>query len=202
MVPRRADNPNVPQTPDEIAAEAEACGRAGASIVHLHARESDESPAYRREFYREIILAVKKRSPDLIICVTTSGRTFNEFEKRSDVLNLDGDAKPEMASLTLGSLNFPTQASVTDPAMIRRLADGMLERGIVPELEIFDTGMLDYGKYLIERKVLREPFYFNLLLGSLGMTATPSLPVSGVGGGKARGGGTGSRKGRVDFSFS
>jgi uncharacterized protein (DUF849 family) len=58
--------------------------------------------------------------------------------------------------------------------MIKRLADKMNERGIVPELEVFDFGMLDYAKYLIERDVLREPFYFNLLLGSLGtLSATP-----------------------------
>jgi uncharacterized protein (DUF849 family) len=58
--------------------------------------------------------------------------------------------------------------------MIKRLADAMNERGIVPELEVFDSGMLDYAKYLIERKTLREPFYFNFLLGSLGtLSATP-----------------------------
>jgi uncharacterized protein (DUF849 family) len=60
MVPRRSDNVHVPQTPEEIALEAEACRRAGAAIVHIHAREADESPAYRRELYQEIILAVKR----------------------------------------------------------------------------------------------------------------------------------------------
>jgi hypothetical protein len=71
-------------------------------------------------------------------------------------------------------MNFPGQASINDPATIRGLADRMRERGIVPELEIFDMGMLDYALYLIERKVLHEPFYFNFLLGSLGtLSATP-----------------------------
>ena len=79
-----------------------------------------------------------------------------------------------MASLTLGSHNFPKQASVNEPDMICALARQMRERGIVPELEIFDHGMIDYAKYLIEKKVLREPFYFNLFFGSLGtLSATP-----------------------------
>jgi Uncharacterized conserved protein len=174
MVPTKAENPAVPIAPAEIEDDARACRRAGAAIFHLHARNTDGSPAYRADIYREIIVRVRSGCPDAIICVSTSGRTFKSFEQRSEVLSLDGDAQPEMASLTLGSLNFPSQASVSDPPMIRMLAERMYERGIVPELEIFDFGMLDYAKHLIERKVLREPFYFNFLLGSLGtLSATP-----------------------------
>lgn len=174
MVPTTADNPAVPVTAESIASDCERCYRAGGSLFHLHAREADESATYRAEVYREIIRAVKAKCPDAIICVSTSGRTHREFWQRSEVLDLDGDEKPEMASLTLGSMNFPKQASINDPAMIKSLADRMRERGIVPELEVFDYGMVDYAKYLIERGVLREPFYFNLLLGSLGtVSATP-----------------------------
>lgn len=174
MVPTTADNAAVPVTSGTITDDCTACCEGGASIVHLHARDANESPTWQSEVYREIVLGVRARCPDTIICVSTSGRTHGAFEQRSDVLNLDGLAKPDMASLTLGSLNFPKQASVSDPAMIKRLADRMNERGIVPELEVFDFGMLDYAKYLIERGVLREPFYFNLLLGSLGtLSATP-----------------------------
>jgi uncharacterized protein (DUF849 family) len=174
MVPTTSDNAAVPVAPAAIADDCAACCKAGASIVHLHARDTSESPAWHSDLYREIVLGVRSRCPDTIICVSTSGRTHGAFEQRSDVLNLDGLAKPDMASLTLGSLNFPKQASVSDPSMIKRLADKMNERGIVPELEVFDFGMLDYAKYLIERGVLREPFYFNLLLGSLGtLSATP-----------------------------
>ena len=99
---------------------------------------------------------------------------WSEFEKRAEVLELDGDVKPEMASLTLGSLNFPGQASVNEPAMIRGLAERMDERGIVPELEVFDFGMLDFAKFLIDQGVLEPSVYFNLLLGSLGtLSARP-----------------------------
>ena len=174
MVPSRADNPHVPIAPDEIAADCAKCCAAGASIIHLHARDEDGLPTYLRERYREIILAVRARCPDVILCVSTSGRTHKEFEQRSAVLDLEGEAKPEMASLTLGSMNFPKQASVNEPKMIQALAEKMRDQGIVPELEAFDFGMVDYAKYLIERNVLHPPFYFNLLLGSLGtLKATP-----------------------------
>jgi 3-oxoadipate:acetyl-CoA acetyltransferase len=174
MVPMKDENPALPVTPEEIAEDAWGCVQAGAAIVHLHARDDDGRPTFRKEIYGEIISAVRSRCPSVIVCVSTSGRTFKAFEERSDVLDLGGDVKPELASLTLGSLNFPKQASVNDPEMIRRLAERMSERGIVPELEVFDFGMVDYAKALIERGLLQPPHYFNLLLGSLGtLSATP-----------------------------
>jgi len=168
MVPRRRDYPAVPEQPDQIALDAAACIAAGASNLHLHARDLAGEPAVAREIYADIIRRVRALSSDVVICVSTSGRLHRAFEERSDVLGLDDDLRPDLASLTLGSLNFPTQASVNEPSMIRRLADAMHERGIVPELEVFDLGMLDYAHYLIGRGVLRPPFVFNLLLGSLG----------------------------------
>jgi 3-oxoadipate:acetyl-CoA acetyltransferase len=174
MVPTKADNSAVPVTPAEIAADAYECVEAGASIVHLHARADDGRPTYRKEAYAEIISAVRERCPEVIVCASTSGRTFKTFQERSEVLELDDDVRPELASLTLGSLNFPKQASVNDPEMIRALAERMQERGIIPELEIFDFGMVDYAKYLLEREILQPPLYFNLILGSLGtLSATP-----------------------------
>jgi uncharacterized protein (DUF849 family) len=174
MVPTRADSGAVPLTPEEIAADCARCAAAGASIVHLHARDADGRPTSRRETFREIVKRVRHGSPDVVVCVSTSGRVVRSLEERAAVLDLDGNEKPDMASLTLGSMNFPRQASVNEPDTIRALADRMRERGIVPELEIFDFGMLDYAQYLIGRGVLREPFYFNFLLGSLGtISASP-----------------------------
>jgi uncharacterized protein (DUF849 family) len=93
---------------------------------------------------------------------------------RIKVLELEGDAKPEMASLTLGSLNFPKQASINAPETIQGLGRAMRERGIVPEWEIFDFGMLDYARYLRAHGLLPDPVYANILLGSLGtLAATP-----------------------------
>ena len=174
MIPTQAANSAVPITPREIAEDCAVCLGLGASTFHLHARDEAGQPSWRPDIYREIVLAVREKCPGAVVCVSTSGRTFSEFEKRAAVLDLEGDAKPEMASLTLGSLNFPGQASVNEPSMIQALARRMNERGIVPELEVFDFGMLDYAKYLIEREILRPPYHFNFLLGSLGtLAATP-----------------------------
>ena len=143
MVPTKAENPHLPVTPDEIAEDCLRCYRAGASIFHLHARDEQGKPTYRADVHREIIGKVRAKCPDAVICVSTSGRVYGSFEERSEVLDLDGSVKPDMASLTLGSLNFPKQASVNEPSVIRRLAERMHERGIVPELEVFDWGMID-----------------------------------------------------------
>lgn len=178
MVPRKADNPAVPVSPAEIAADALRCYEAGARIFHIHARRLDEEPTFERAVFTEITRGIRAAIPDAVICTTTSGRLYRSFEERSDALNVDDDCKPDLASLTLGSLNFPTQASVNEPAMIQRLAHAMKERGIVPELEIFDFGMIDYAQYLIGRKILQPPFVFNLLLGSLGTSAATGLNLA------------------------
>lgn len=178
MVPRRKDNSSVPISPDEIAADALRCHTAGARIFHIHARGEDEEPVYQKELFAEITAGIRANVPDAVICTTTSGRLYREFEHRSDSLLLDGALKPDLASLTLGSLNFPSQASVNEPSMIQRLAAIMNERGIVPELEVFDFGMIDYAHYLIGRKILKPPFVFNLLLGSLGTSAATALNLA------------------------
>ncbi len=178
MVPRRRDYPAVPEQPDEIAAAVMTAVSAGASAVHLHARDANGDPTYLVERYREVVAAVRRRSPDIVISVSTSGRQHRRFEERGQVLDLGGELKPDLASLTLGSMNFPTQASINEPDMIRRLADAMRERGIVPELEIFDFGMIDYADYLISRGVLVPPFVCNLLLGSLGTASATALNLA------------------------
>jgi uncharacterized protein (DUF849 family) len=178
MVPTKADNAAVPVAPAEIAEDAERVVAAGASIVHLHARDDRGSPTWHPDDYRAVVHAVRERCPDVIVCVSTSGRTFKLFEERAAVLDLDGDEKPELASLTLGSLNFPGQASVNEPEMIRRLAERMRERGITPELEVFDLGMVDYLGYLVDREVLAPPLYVNILLGSLGTLSASAFNLA------------------------
>jgi uncharacterized protein (DUF849 family) len=180
MVPTKADNASLPVTPREIAEDVERCVAAGASIVHLHARDDDGRPTWEPETYRRIVAAVRERVPDVVVCVSTSGRVFNELEQRAAVLDLDGDERPELASLTLGSLNFPKQASVNEPETIRSLALRMRERGITPELEVFDLGMVDYAAYLLGRGVLAAPLYVNVLLGSLGTLSASAFNLATV----------------------
>ena len=178
MVPRQRDNVFVPEQPDQIAADVRRALELGASCVHLHARDESGEPTYRLEVYRRVVSAVRDASPDVVISVSTSGRVHSDLSHRMEVLDLDGAHKPDLASLTLGSMNFPSQASVNPPDTIRRLADAMRERSIVPELEIFDFGMIDYAHYLIERRVLEPPFVCNLLLGSLGTSAATAANLA------------------------
>ncbi|MBC8524514.1 MAG: 3-keto-5-aminohexanoate cleavage protein, partial [Chlorobium phaeobacteroides] len=109
------------------------------------------------------IQGIREERPGMVCCVTTSGRNWKSFEQRSEVLHLHGKAKPDMASLTLGSLNFFTGPSVSSIEMIERLAITMYERNIKPELEVFDTGMITLAKYLERNRLLSGKKYFNLL---------------------------------------
>ncbi len=167
MVPTKKDTPHVPLRVDEIVKDATACCRAGASIIHLHARDANGAPTYKKEIFAEMIGGLRANCPDVIVCVSTSGRVHNTFEKRSQVLELEGELKPDLGSLTMGSLNFPNQASINTPEMIENLALKMKDRGIAPEIEVFETGMIYAAKVLMKRGVLVAPFYFNLLLGSV-----------------------------------
>ncbi|RIW13975.1 3-keto-5-aminohexanoate cleavage protein [Algoriphagus lacus] len=169
MVPQKSHSPFVPISPQEIIEQTHEAYELGITIAHLHAREEDGVPTYRKNVYREIFDGVRKYCPDLIICGSSSGRNFPEFEKRSEVIEL----KPDMCSLTLSSLNFAKQASLNSPDMIVRLAEKMMENGVVAELECFDLGMINYGNYLINKGILKGPFYWNLLFGNIaGMQAT------------------------------
>jgi 3-keto-5-aminohexanoate cleavage enzyme len=174
MIPTRQMTPHVPITPAEIIEDVKRCRDAGASIVHLHARDEDGKPTYRKDLYSEIFTGIRHECPGMLISGSTSGRNFKEFWQRSEVLEPTPGLRPDFGSLTLGSLNFPTGASVNEPEMIKALATAMNERGIVPEWEVFDMGMADYGCFLASRGILKKPFYGNILLGSLGMmNATP-----------------------------
>jgi 3-keto-5-aminohexanoate cleavage enzyme len=167
MIPTKSMTPHVPITPKEIIAEVLRCAKLGVSVVHLHARDKEGNPTYKKDVYKEIILGIREKRSDLVLGVSCSGRDFNEFEKRSQVLELTGDSKPDMASLTLSSLNFNKTASVNAPDMILQLAEKMNENNIKQELEIFDVGMVNYAHYLIRKNVLQPQYYCNIILGNI-----------------------------------
>jgi 3-keto-5-aminohexanoate cleavage enzyme len=169
MVPLKNHTPHVPISPKEIIEQTHEAYEIGITIAHLHAREEDGAPTYKKSIYQEIFEGVRKYCPDLIICGSSSGRNFPEFEKRSEVIEL----RPDMCSLTLSSLNFAKQASLNSPDMITSLAEKMRDFGVVPELECFDMGMINYGQYLIKKGIVEGPFYWNLLFGNIaGLQAT------------------------------
>jgi uncharacterized protein (DUF849 family) len=167
MIPTKAMTPHVPITPAEVIEDACGALERGAAIVHLHARDATGKPTYLARIYETMILGIRGHFPDAIICVSCSGRNFPEFERRSEVLELTGPARPDMASLTLTSLDFPSGTSQNSPEMVIALAQKMVERGIKPELECFDFGMINAAKLLMGKGLLGNgPWYFNLLLGS------------------------------------
>jgi uncharacterized protein (DUF849 family) len=168
MIPMPDTTPKVPVACHEIIDQVLEASALGANMVHLHAREEENGlPAYRKELYAEIIHGIRKKNNDVVVSVSTSGRNVVEFEKRAEVLELQGELKPDFGSLTLSSLNFNKQASVNSPEMIQALAKKMMENGIRPELEVFDLGMINYGKYLIRKGLIKPPYYFNLILGNI-----------------------------------
>ncbi|MHC6223004.1 beta-keto acid cleavage family enzyme [Arthrobacter sp. MMS24-S77] len=180
MVPRRETVPHVPITPEEIAADVRRCADAGASMVHLHAREDDGTPTWRRERFEEIIASVVDAVPEIVLVVTTSGRGWQDVDKRSESLDPQGTARPEMASLTLGSMNFPSGPSVNSPETIEALAGRMRRQGIVPELEVFDVGMANVIHYYRKQGILTDPTCVNVLWGSRGTADLSAANVSAV----------------------
>jgi 3-keto-5-aminohexanoate cleavage enzyme len=158
------DNSYAPLMPNEIIESVHEANELGISIVHLHARdEVTLENTYKKEVYQKIIEGVKKYCSELLICVSLTGRNFPELEKRSEVLQL----LPDMGSLTMSSLNFPSGASVNQPNMILSLIDEMDKYGVQPEIECFDTGMLNYTNYLISKGKLNPPYNINFILGNI-----------------------------------
>ncbi|MEP6591260.1 MAG: 3-keto-5-aminohexanoate cleavage protein [Gemmatimonadota bacterium] len=168
MIPTKAMTPHVPISPSEIIAQVGEAVALGANMVHLHARDARSGkPTYEKAIYAEIVAGVRAAHPELVICLSTSGRDFPGFNERSECLDLPGDLKPDMGSLTLSSLNFNAQASLNAPEMIQALAKKMQDNGIKPELEVFDLGMINYAHYLIKKGLITPPYYFNLILGNI-----------------------------------
>ena len=170
----KADTPFLPVTVREIVDCARRVQDAGVSIVHLHARNPDQTASFEASAYQELVDSVRSACGDIIICVSLSGRHIQDVTKRTAAL----DAHPELASLTLGSMNFPKQPSINSPEVIGELATRIYASGAVPELEVFETGFINYADFLIKKGVLRPPHYFNIILGSLG--AAP-LSLTGLG---------------------
>ena len=168
MIPTRASTPHVPLAVPEIIEQVLEANDTGISMVHLHARDPlSGAPTYKAEVYADIIAGIRRYAPELVIGVSLSGRNFQEMEKRAEPLQLDGNLKPDMGSLTLSSVNFNREASVNPPDIICALATHMKSRGIMPELEAFDAGMINYARYLEKKGFIEAPFYFNLIFGNI-----------------------------------
>ena len=157
----RDDTPYLPLTPVEIADQALAAYRAGAAMVHLHARADDGSPTQDMAVYRRIIQEVRARCPDMIVQVSTGGAVGMTAQERLQPIYL----KPDMASLTTGTVNFGEGVFYNDLALVRQFARAMAEQGIKPEIEIFDSGMIATALRLVKEGLLIPPLHFDLVMG-------------------------------------
>lgn len=181
MIPTKEITPYVPITPKEIIKDALKCAKAGANIVHIHARDDQGKPTWKKDIYEKIISGIREKNSEIIITVSTTGRNWPEFEKRSEVLKIKGDLKPDMATLTMGSLNFINTASMNSPEMIEKLTNMMQENGIKPEFEIFEPGMLHKANFLLERKIIVDDKpYFNIFFGNLGTAPLDSANIASM----------------------
>ena len=164
-VPTREMNPNVPLTPQEIAAQIYECWQEGAAVAHIHSRDKNGRPTSDVAVHREIQAELDKYPDcDIIRQLSTGGRAGKDYRERGQMLCL----APEMASLATGSSNFPTICNFNDPETISYLAAEMRKYKIKPEIEVFDTAMLWSAFKLVEKGEIFAPLHINLVMGMNG----------------------------------
>jgi 3-keto-5-aminohexanoate cleavage enzyme len=152
-VPRKRDNPALPVTVTEQIESTHAAYEAGAALVHVHVRNIDESPSSDPALFAAFQDGIRRHCPDIIVQFSTGGRG-RELEQRGSMLHL----RPDMASLTTGSVNFPTTVYENPPHFVRTLASSMRDLGIKPEVEVFDLAMLyNTANLVAEGVILTKP---------------------------------------------
>ncbi len=161
-----SDSAYLPVTHDAIVAAAVTSWRDGAAVIHLHARRADGEPTQDVEEYRELVRRIREAGCEAILNLSTGsagGRA--SLEQRLECLEL----RPEMATLDCGSMNFGDERVFSNPFhWLRRAASRMMELGIRPEIEVFDTGMIANGRRLIEEGLIEGPGVWQLCLGVRG----------------------------------
>ena len=150
-VPRKKDNPAVPVTPQEQIESTHEAFEAGATLVHIHVRNDDESPSSDPERFALVQQGVEKHCPGMIVQFSTGGRG-RDPGARGSALYL----APDMASLSTGSVNFPTIVYENHPTLVMDLATKMRQFGIRPEIEIFDLSHLHGARRLVEEGLIDD----------------------------------------------
>jgi 3-keto-5-aminohexanoate cleavage enzyme len=154
------DQPNLPVTPELLAADAAACAAAGASIYHLHVRDGDARPTMAVDRFRAALDAIGDAT-DLVVQFTTGGAVTDPEEARIAPLEL----APEMATLTTGTVNFGDEVFHNPVPLVTRLYRTMIERGVTPEYEIFDAGMIATALRLRDDLGAEHHAHFDFVLG-------------------------------------
>ena len=156
----REQQPNLPLTPDEIAEAAYQCYLAGASMVHVHARDEEGNPTQDFAYYKAIKEKIEAKC-DIIFQPSTGGATWHTPEQRMQPIEL----KPEMATLSMGTCNFADDVFMNTEENIKIFAKRMNELGVKPELECFEKGMVDTALRFAKKGLLNKPMHFDFVLG-------------------------------------
>ncbi len=159
-IPRKKDNPAVPVTPQEQVESTHAAYEAGSALVHIHVRDEDENPSSSPDLFAKVQEGIRKHCPGMIIQFSTGGRGRVPSE-RGAALYL----KPDMASLTTGSVNFPMQIYENPPDFIDVLCSEMKKYRVKPEIEVFDAAMLYNAVNLVKRGLIDAPLHVQFVMG-------------------------------------
>lgn len=163
-VPTRERTPHVPLTSREIAEDVMRCAEAGAAVFHVHARDAKGKPTLDLAVFKETVRRVKALAPDVIIQLSTGARAGKDWDARANPVRL----LPEMASFTTGSNNLPGIIYENSPDFIRFLAEVFRDTGVKPEIEVFETGMINNALHLVKKGLLTPPLHFDFVLGAPG----------------------------------
>ena len=160
----------LPISPDEIGEDAAKCREAGAAMVHIHARTPDGKPSQDTELFRAAIRAIRKRC-DILIQVSTGGAVGMSVDERCGPLRLTGADRPDMATLSTGTVNFGDDVFWNPRPLVRDIATRIKALGIKPEIECFDAGMVDEAYALEKEGFITFPAHFDFVLGVGGALA-------------------------------
>ena len=166
----KENNPAVPYTVEEVVREAKSAYDAGAALIHLHVRWDDGTPTQDKGRFQEMVDAIRKECPDVIIQPSTGGAVgMTDLER---LQSTEITPTPEMATLDCGTCNFGgDEIFINTDNTIANFGDIMQERGIKPECEVFDKGMIDLALKAAKKGHIKYPIHFDFVLG-VQMTAT------------------------------
>jgi 3-keto-5-aminohexanoate cleavage enzyme len=159
-VPRKKDNPALPVTPSEQIESTHEAFEAGATIVHIHVRNPDESASSDPKLFAQVQEGINKHCPGMIVQFSTGGRGRDQAARGSALY-----LKPEMASLSTGSVNFPTIVYENSPALVWDLAGRMKEHDIRPEIEVFDLSHIHAATRLIDKGLMNSRPHVQFVMG-------------------------------------
>lgn len=159
-VPRKRDNPAVPVTPAEQIESTHAAYEAGASLVHIHVRAPDETPSSDPALFAAVQEGVRRHCPGMIVQFSTGGRG-RDPASRGNALEL----RPDMASLSTGSVNFPTIVYENPTALVDQLAARMQTHAVRPEIEVFDLSHLHAARRLVQSGLMDERPHVQFVMG-------------------------------------